>query len=224
VKQATPPALYADRNHAARVLVRMLSEFRAMDPLVLAIPRGGIPIGAVIANALGGQLDTVLVHKLRAARSPEVAIGAIDESGDCTMLPQHVVLAIGSEEIEQEKQFQLRQLQQRRIAYSQVRARLDRADRPVIVVDDGLATGLTMIAALKNVRRSHPRQLIAAVPVASPEGRDAVKPYADRWVCPLIAPNFYSVGQFYRDFLPVSDEEAITLLKTASGGLRPVSA
>ena len=81
MKRITSPALYADRNDAARVLLRMLEEFKGADPLVLAIPRGGVPVGAIIANGLGGQLDTVLVHKLRASSAPEVAIGAIDECG-----------------------------------------------------------------------------------------------------------------------------------------------
>ncbi len=224
MKRTTSPALYADRNDAARALLGMLEEFRDADPLVLAIPRGGVPIGAIIANGLGGQLDTVLVHKLRASSAPEVAIGAIDECGDCTMAAQHAVLAIASAEADREKNLQLQRLREQRLAYAQIRSRIDRTDRPVIVVDDGLATGLTMIAALKNIRRSHPRQLIAAVPVASQAGRDAVRPYADRLICPLIAKDFYSVGQFYRDFLPVSDEEALALLKTAGGGLHPIAA
>ena len=83
----------------------MLEEFRDADPLVLAIPRGGVPIGAIIANGLGGQLDTVLVHKLRASSAPEVAIGAIDECGDCTMAAHNAVLAIGSAEVDREKKF-----------------------------------------------------------------------------------------------------------------------
>jgi putative phosphoribosyl transferase len=224
MKRTTSPALYADRNDAARALLGMLEEFRDADPLVLAIPRGGVPIGAIIANGPGGQLDTVLVHKLRASSAPEVAIGAIDECGDCTMAAHNAVLAIGSAEVDREKNLQLQRLRKQRLAYAQIRSRIDRTDRPVIIVDDGLATGLTMIAALKNIRRSHPRQLIAAVPVASPAGRDAVRPYADRLICPLIAKDFYSVGPFYRDFLPVSDEEVMMLLKIAGGGLHPIAA
>lgn len=214
--------IYIDRTDAGRILVGALSAYRGTDPLVLAIPRGGIPVGAIVAAELGGQLDTVLVHKLRAPSSPETAIGAIDELGQCTMSPYIDLISLSAKDLELEKTVQLEMLHRRRIAYAQVRSRLDRENRPIIIVDDGLATGLTMIAALKYVRQGHPQRLIAAVPVAAQESVSAVKAEADDFICPLISKGFQSVGQFYQSFLPISDDRAVEILRLAGGDTQTV--
>lgn len=214
---------FKDRDDAGRQLAKALAHFKGEDPLVLAIPRGGVPIGAIVAAELGGQLDVVLVHKLRAPYSPETAVGAIDERGEVTLSPYADVLDMGAASLESEKHGQLEALRRRRFAYGQIRSRIDRENRPVIVVDDGLATGLTMLAALKNARLGRPSRLIAAVPVAAQDSVDQIRPYLDEFVCLYQSHEFYSVGQFYRTFHPVSDAEVLRLLKTAGGGLTPIS-
>lgn len=217
------PLTFVDRDDAGRQLANALRRFKGTDPLVLAIPRGGVPIGAIVASELGGQLDVVLVHKLRAPYSPETAIGAIDERGEVTLSPYADVLDFDASMLAEEKRYQLEVLRRRRIDYAQIRSRIDRLNRPVIVVDDGLATGLTMIAALKNARRDQPSRLVAAVPVAAQDSVAQVRPYLDEFVCLNESREFYSVGQFYQVFHPVSDAEVQRLLKTAGGGLTPIS-
>lgn len=214
---------FADRDDAGRQLARALAHFKGSDPLVLAIPRGGVPIGAIVAAELGGQLDVVLVHKLRAPYSPETAIGAIDERGEVTLPPYADVLELDAASLEAEKRDQLEVLRHRRIAYAQIRSKIDRENRPVIVVDDGLATGLTMLAALKNARLDRPSHLVAAVPVAAQDSVDLIRSQLDEFVCLYQTHEFYSVGQFYQAFYPVSDAEVLRLLKTAGGGLTPIS-
>lgn len=214
---------FVDRDDAGRHLAKALAHFKGADPLVLAIPRGGVPIGAIVAAELGGQLDVVLVHKLRSPFSPETAIGAIDECGEVTLSSYADVLDLDAERLEEEKRHQLEVLRSRRIAYAQIRSKVDRMNRPVIVVDDGLATGLTMIAALKNARRDRPSRLVAAVPVAAQDSIDQVRPFLDELICLRAARDFYSVGQFYQFFHAVPDSEVLRLLKTAGGGLTPIS-
>ena len=216
------PLVFADRQDAGRQLAKALAQFKGVDPLVLAIPRGGVPIGAIVAAELGGQLDMVLVHKLRAPHAPETAIGAIDERGEVTLAPYADVLNLDAAMLEKEKHHQLEVLRKRRIDYAQIRSRIERVNRPIIVVDDGLATGLTMIAALKNARIDQPSRLVAAVPVAAQDSIDQVRPYADAFICLNASREFYSVGQFYRDFRAVSDAEVLQLLKLSVGGFTAI--
>jgi putative phosphoribosyl transferase len=208
--------LFADRIDAAERLAQALQAYRGRHPLVLAIPRGALPMGKVLAERLDGELDAILVRKLRSPFSPEFAIGSIDESGWVYLAPHARSTGASDDYIEDEKQYQLGVLRERRSRYTPDRAAIDPAGRVAIVVDDGLATGSTMVAALHAVRAKRPATLVCAVPVASRESLELVRPYADHVVCLHAPADFYAVGQFYRTFGQVDDEEAIALLKAAA--------
>ena len=204
--------IFRDREDAARRLTDALAQYRGQNPLVLAIPRGAVPMAKIIADALGGELDVVLVRKLRAPGNPEFAIGSVDESGWTYLGDYAGRVDGGAQYIEAEKEAQLKVMRERRASYTPIRPPHDPSGRIVIVVDDGLATGSTMIAALHALRAKSPKKLICAVPVAPPDTLAKVKPYADEIVC-LSAPEmFYAVGQFYTSFPQVSDDEVIALL------------
>ena len=204
--------LFRDRIDAAQRLAQALAQWRGQAPLILAIPRGAVPMGRVIARALEGELDVVLVRKLRAPFSPEFAVGAIDESGWAWIAPHARQAGADDAYLEREKAAQMATLRRRRAQYTPARPPIDPAGRIAIVVDDGLATGATMIAALHAVRARGPAKLICAVPVAAPESLEAVRGYADEVVCLDAPEGFGAVGACYRDFDQVEDEEVIRLL------------
>ena len=208
--------IFSDRDDAAQQLADALARYRGLNPLVLAIPRGAVPMAKIIAQALGGELDVVLVRKLRAPGNPEFAIGSVDETGWIYLGDYAGRVGGSAQYIEAEKEAQLRVMRERRASYTPIRPPHDPAGRIVIVVDDGLATGSTMIAALHALRAKSPKKLICAVPVAPPDTLAKVEPYADEVVC-LSAPQmFQAVGQFYRSFPQVSDDEVIELLGAVS--------
>jgi putative phosphoribosyl transferase len=208
--------MFEDRNDAARQLAEELKQYRGQNPLVLAIPRGAVPMAKVIAGELGGSFDVVLVRKLRAPFQPELAIGSIDESGWAYIADHAASTGASKDYIESEKQAQMETIRKRRNQYTPIRPPIDPGGRIVIVVDDGLATGSTMISALHGLRARNPAKLICAVPVAPPDTLKKVEKMADEVICLEVPDYFMAVGQFYRNFSQVEDEEVIEILRDSA--------
>lgn len=210
--------MFRNRSEAAALLADRLSDYQGHNPLVLAIPRGAVPMAKLIAERLGGEVDVVLVRKLGAPYQPELAIGSVDESGWTYLAPHAAAAGADEDYIAEEIARQLETIRRRRAQYTPVRPPIDPEGRVVIVVDDGLATGSTMISALHGLRARRPATLVCAVPVSPPETLTKVAGLADEVIC-LEAPAwFQAVGQFYRDFPQVDDAEVMALLTPRGDG------
>ena len=213
---------FQNREQAAHLLARRLEKYRGQNPLVLAIPRGAVPMARIIADSLGGEMDVVLVHKLGAPGEPELAIGAVDETGHVYLAEYVHDLEISDDYINAEKQAQLETLRKRRALYTPLRPPIDPCRRIVIVVDNGVATGSTMISALRAVRARKPARLIAAAAVASRETLRKIASEADETICLEVPARFYAVGQFFEDFSQVSDEQVVAIMLESSSRKRAV--
>ena len=209
--------MFANRTEAARQLARRLRAFRGETPLVLAIPRGGVPMGRIVAEALEGELDVVLVHKLGAPGNPELAIGAVSEHGDVFVHETAGELGVSRDYIQGEAEEQLRTLRARRERYTPHRDPISPEGRTVIVVDDGVATGSTMEAALKTLREAGAETLVVAVAVAPADTVKTLRAEADEVVCLEVPEPFVAVGQAFAEFGTVTDEDAIAALESTSG-------
>lgn len=212
--------VFADRVEAGRLLGEQLAAMELAVPLVLALPRGGVPVGAEIARILRAPLDVTLVRKIGAPNEPELAVGAVAEGPSPEIVVNDEVarsLRLSDDFITSEAAREFAVIAQRRSAYAAWRPPYEIAERTAIVVDDGVATGMTMQAALRSVRRRQPAKLIAAVPVASREALAMLRREADDVVCLNSPASFGSVGSFYRDFEQVSDAEVVELLKQRRG-------
>jgi predicted phosphoribosyltransferase len=207
--------MFRDRQEAAERLAGKLRSRLLHDPLVLAIPRGGVVLGSVLARALQADLDVVLARKLRAPNQPELAIGALAEDGTVFLDPliRHWPEGV-KDYLEVEKRFQAAEIALCQKVFRAVRPQAPVAGRSVIVTDDGIATGATMLVTLEVIREQHPRELIVAVPVCAPDRIGEVRRHCDDLVFLACPEGFFAVGQFYRDFRQVSDEEVRALLRS----------
>lgn len=202
--------VFNDRADAAERLSQKLQEYKdKKDVVVLAIPRGGLALGNVIARNLHAQLDVILAKKMPAPGQPEYAIGAVT-------LDSRVVnpyIPVDQEYIDHETKRLRAALKEKLKIYHEQKKAVDITDKIVILVDDGLATGYTMFAAIDYAKKQKPKKVIVALPVASTEGYHKLEQMVDNVVCLEITSDFSAVGQFYRDFRQVTDAEAIRLLQ-----------
>jgi len=209
------PNVFRDRAEAGRILAERLSDYaHRPDVLVLALPRGGVPVGYEVAKALGAPLDVFVVRKLGVPGQQELAMGAIASGGECVLnddvvralrIPADVIDAVASQE--------RRELERREQAYRDDRPGVDPRGKIVILVDDGLATGSTMKAAVHALRRLGPKRIIVAVPTASPSTCESFRNESDECICTITPEPFHAVGLWYEDFSQTTDDEVRTLLE-----------
>lgn len=211
--------MFRNRTDAGQQLAAALAPKALHDPLVLAIPRGGVPVAAEIARGLNAPLDLLLVRKIGAPHQPELAVAAVAEGGAIVMNDDAMLLAgVSRAWVDREAPRHLREIARRRDRYLGGRAPLPVAGRTAIVVDDGVATGATIRAALQLLRRQAPKRIVLAVPVASSGTADELRPLVDDLVCLETPEYFNSVGAHYVDFEQLDDSQvsAALAVRTAS--------
>ncbi|MFD9289353.1 phosphoribosyltransferase family protein [Streptomyces sp. NPDC060030] len=213
---------FTDRTDAGRRLAVALGHLSRRDPVVLGLPRGGVPVAYEVAQALGAPLDVIVVRKLGVPYHPELGFGAIGEGG-VRVISEEIVrrTGVGEKDLVAVERAEEAELVRRAHAYREGRPRLPLKGRAVVVVDDGVATGATARAACQVVRAQGAAHVVLAVPVASPDVAAGLREDVDEVVC-LSTPSFFSaVGEWYRDFSQTSDEEVVALLARASAGIVP---
>jgi putative phosphoribosyl transferase len=207
--------IFADRAEAGRALAEKLVEKNYEDPVVLALPRGGVPVAAEVAKALNAPLDLVLVRKIGVPYQPELALAAVVDGKNPELVINEDVRrlsGVSDEELQEAEQRELKEIDRRRSLYLQGRDRAPIKDKTAIVIDDGIATGATVRAALKALRRARPKKLVLAVAVAPPETVEKLRGEVDEIVCLETPEPFYAIGLYYYDFGQVSDDEVIAML------------
>jgi putative phosphoribosyl transferase len=215
--------LFQDRRDAGRQLARALQRFRGMHPLILALPRGGVPVAFEVAKTLGEELNVLLVRKIGAPGQEELGIGAVVDGGDPQIVWNDDALRLlqpSQDYLAAETERQLREIERRRRVYFGDRLPSPAKGRTVIVVDDGIATGGTVKSVLRALRRTGPKRLVLAVPVAPLETVESLKEEADEVICLTTPEPFYAVGLHYADFDQTSDEEVTDLLAEARASPR----
>ena len=215
----TPFGIFSDRADAGRQLAARLAGVLLSDPVVMALPRGGVPVAFEVARALNAPLDLVLVRKIGVPGYPELALAAVVDGERADLVLNDDIVAatgLGPEAISDLAAEQLDEIERRRRAYLSGRPPVAAAGRSVIVVDDGVATGASMRAALTAIRRREPKEIILAVPVAPSETIAALRPLVDHLVCLAMPDPFGSIGAFYTDFHQLSDAEVTGLLAAAA--------
>lgn len=202
--------MWQDREQAGRALAAALRAWKGVRPVVLAIPRGAVPMAAAVADALGGELDVLLVHKIGHPMQPELAIGAVDERGHVIASDTAGSLGVSRATMEALGKVEVERLRQRRRLYGGAPA--DVRGRAVILVDDGIATGATMLAAVNAARADGAKEIVVAAPVAAQDAATRLRRVADAVVILQTPRQFMAVGQFYDDFRQVEDDEVRALL------------
>jgi len=209
--------MFLDRVDAGRRLAERLQADGVRADLVLAIPRGGVVVGAEVARALGVPLDVIVPRKIGAPHSPEYAVGAVTEDGTVIYDEQALrALGLAPADLAGNVERQLQEIARRTRLYRRDAPPPSVTGKSIILTDDGIATGLTTLAALRSLKNTKPREVILAVPVASREALAALRPEVDRIVCLLAPELFFAVGQFYHEFEQTTDEEVLALLKQTS--------
>jgi len=202
-----------NRHDAGRFLGELLANRQLRNPLVLGIPRGGVVIACAVAEAIHGEVDVVLARKLRAPDKPEFAIGSVDEDGEVLLLPfAHELLDAHPAYLAREIAYQRQEIERRRSLYRAVKPAAAVTGRSVIVTDDGIATGSTILAALHSLRVKRPHETIVAVPVAAPERLSELRGQCSDVICLSAPPRFRSISEFYEDFDQVGDDEVLRML------------
>jgi putative phosphoribosyl transferase len=212
---------FQDRQDAGKQLAAALYSFKGQNCVVLALPRGGVPVAAEVADALQAPLDLLLVRKIGAPHQPELAIGSVIDGGAPIVVRDNNLIRLTGTSVATFDEIcnrELVEIERRRKLYVGNRASIPIQDRIAIVVDDGLATGNTMRAALQASRLRKPRMLVMAVPVSPAETLVEFRTDADSIVCLQVPQLFAAVGNFYQDFSPVSDAEVIALMRAHSSG------
>jgi predicted phosphoribosyltransferase len=206
--------MFKDRIHAGKLLAEKLKDYKGKDAIILAIPRGGVVVGYQIAKEINARLDVIVPRKLGAPGNPELAIGAIAEDGSIYLVDE-VISQYGIDEsyLRDEAEAQLKEIKRRVGVYRGGKDLPKLEGRIVILVDDGLATGATMKAAVSMVSKMNPLELIVAVPVAPPDTVKDISEMVNKVVCLSTPTFFFAIGQFYQDFEQVSDEEVLSLLR-----------
>ena len=218
------PDGFHDRREAGRLLAERLAALAEQDPVVLALPRGGVPVAFEVARALRAPLDLVLVRKIGAPQHEEFAVGAVVDGDPPQVVrnePIIEMLRVPESYIAEATARQVAEIARRRAAYLGGRPPLPVEGRTAIVVDDGIATGATVKAALRGLARSRPARLVLAVPVAPPEALDEIRPLVDELHCLLAPDPFRAVGLFYDDFSQTDDAEVVALLNEAAAFAPP---
>ncbi|MEO5970623.1 MAG: phosphoribosyltransferase family protein [Bdellovibrionia bacterium] len=218
------PVSFQNRTQAAELLAQKLSRYKDKHPLIVGIPRGSVPMAKIIAEKLNGDLDVILVHKVGAPDNPEFAIGSVSEFGSIFRSEAAGFYGISPEYLEKAAQKEISRLRQRRQTYTPIRPPIDPKDRIVVIIDDGIATGSTMLAAIHALRSKNPKRIIVASPVASPNVISLLEKEADELAILETPEEFFSVGQFYEDFSQVNDEEIYRILSKVGAEKKPKAA
>lgn len=211
-----PEERLRNRKEAGQKLASQLLDYKGKNVVVLAIPRGGVVLGYEVAKVLEAPLDVVVPRKIGAPGNPELAIGAVSEDGT-VVLDQGLLqmFRISNEYVEREREAERAEIRRRTSAFRGSLPPLDLSGKIVIVVDDGLATGATMKAAVASIRKKGASEVVVAVPVGPPDTVRELSKEVDRVVCPIVYEPFMAIGQFYDDFTQVEDGEVIRLLRLA---------
>ena len=206
---------FQDRTDAGRQLARALAGYKGQQPVVLALPRGGVSVAAEVATALDAPLDVILVRKIGVPFQPELAMGAVVDGDEPLVVRNEAVIrhaGIGEAAFQAVCDSELAEIERRRQRYLGGRERIEVAGRSAIVIDDGIATGATMRAALRATRLRKPKKLILAVPVAATDSLAVMRREADEIVCIEVHADLGAIGYYYSDFRAVPDEAVIALL------------